>query len=573
MHGRILPTSRAPRIPDRRCRIRTHARLALVLATIAAFAPLASAQHHAPAVRQAGNAVPLFEDLGSHHVAISTRVPAAQQYFDQGMRLVYGFNHPEAIRAFDEAARLDADCAICHWGAALAFGPNINAPMDSASGVAAYQHLREAIALRSKASARERAFIDALAKRYALPLPADRAPLDSAYAHAMADVVRRYPKDLDAATLYAEALMDLRPWNFWRKDGSPYPGTDVILAQLERVMKADSDHPGACHYYIHAVEAMAPERAVACAERLAALMPGAGHIVHMPGHIYIRVGRYDDAIKANEHAVHTDETYIEREKPSGFYPIGYYPHNLHFLAFAASMAGRSAEAIDAARKTSEKTPAEVARQAPPLEALHTYTPLTLVTFGKWDEVLAAPLPPSDLRLSTGLAYYARGVAHAARGQWPQARAALDTVKAIAAGTSPHDQIALSAGGGENRTIMDIAMHALTGEIADRSGQSDAASHFQEAVQLQDTFNYTEPPQWYYPMRHSLGAVLLRQGKAAEAERVYQEDLNNFPENGWALFGLMKALQAQGKVAEARTVEARFQKAWAGADVTLTASRF
>jgi len=532
----------------------------------------ASAQQEVPAVRQAGTPVPLFDDLGSHHMEISTRVPAAQRYFDQGMRLVYGFNHPEAIRAFDQAARLDSNCAICHWGAALAYGPHVNAPMDSAGGVAAYQHLREAIALRPRASARERAFIDALARRYASPPVADRGKLDSAYARAMGDVVRRYPKDLDAATLYAESLMDLRPWNYWRKDGSPYPGTTVILAQLERVMKADPDHPGACHYYIHAVEAVAPAKAVACAERLASLMPGAGHIVHMPGHIYIRVGRYDDAIKANEHAVHTDETYIEREKPSGLYPIGYYPHNLHFLAFAASMAGRSTEAIDAARRTSEKIPAEVARQAPPLEALLTYAPLTLVTFGKWDEVLATPLPPSDLRLSTGLAYYARGVAYAAKGQWSEARAALDTVKAIAAGTSPHDQIALSSGGGENKTVIDIAMHALMGEIADRSGQSDAVSHFREAVRLQDTFNYTEPPQWYYPVRHSLGAALLRQGRAGEAERVYREDLKKFPDNGWALFGLMKALQAQGKVADARGVEARFRKAWAGADVTLTSTR-
>jgi tetratricopeptide (TPR) repeat protein len=389
----------------------------------------------------------------------------------------------------------------------------------------------------------------------------------------MADVVRRYPKDLDAATLYAEALMDLRPWNYWRKDGSPYPGTNVILAQLGRVMRADPSHPGACHYYIHAVEAVAPEKAVACAERLASLMPGAGHLVHMPGHIYIRVGRYDDAIKANEHAVHADETYIASEKPSGLYPIGYYPHNYHFLAFAATLAGRSAQAIDAARKTSEKVPAEVARQAPPLEALLTYAPLTLVTFGRWDEVLQTPLPPADLRLSTGLAYYARGIAYAAKGQWPEAQAALDSVKAISAGTTPHDQIALSAGGGENKTIMEIATHALMGEIAARRGQNDAAGHFREAVRLQDTFNYIEPPQWYYPVRHSLGAVLLRNGQAAQAERVYREDLRKFPENGWALFGLSKALEAQGKSTEAKAVEARFRKAWANADVTLTASRF
>jgi tetratricopeptide (TPR) repeat protein len=312
---------------------------------------------------------------------------------------------------------------------------------------------------------------------------------------------------------------------------------------------------------------------VACAERLASLMPGAGHMVHMPGHIYIRVGRYEDAIKANEHAVHADETYLASERPSGLYPIGYYPHNYHFLAFAASLAGRSAQAIEAARKTSEKIPAEVARQAPPLEALLTYAPLTLVTFGKWDEVLATPLPPADLRLSTGLAYYARGVAHAAKGQWQDAQAALDTVRKIAAGTAAHDQIALTAGSGENKTIMEIAAHALLGEIADRRGQADAEGHFREAVRLQDTFNYIEPPQWYYPVRHSLGAVLLRRGRAAEAERVYRADLRKFPENGWALFGLAKALEAQGRSTEAKAVDARFRKAWAGSDVTLTASRF
>ena len=548
--------------------------LTLALASSVLFAPTVTAQQETQTVRpQAASTVPLFDNLGSYHLSISTRVPAAQRYFDQGMRLVYGFNHGEAIRAFDEAARLDPDCAICHWGAALAYGPHVNAPMDSASGVAAHQHLQKALALKAKASVRERAFIDALAKRYASPPPADRAKLDSAYARAMADVVRRYPNDIDAATLYAEALMDLRPWNYWRKDGSPYPGTNVVLAQLDRVIRADPNHPGACHYYIHAVEAVTPEKAVACAERLASLMPGAGHLVHMPGHIYIRVGRYDDAIKANEHAVHADETYIASERPSGLYPIGYYPHNYHFLAFAATLAGRSAQAIEAARKTSEKIPAEVARQAPPLEALLTYAPLTLVTFGKWDEVLQTPLPPADLRLSTGLAYYARGVAHAAKGQWPEAQAALDTVKKIAAGTAAHDQIALTAGGGENKTIMEIAMHALVGEIAERRGQNDAAGHFREAVRLQDSFNYIEPPQWYYSVRHSLGAVLLRHGQAAEAERVYREDLKKFPENGWALFGLMKALEAQGKSADAKAVEARFRKAWAGSDVTLTASRF
>jgi tetratricopeptide (TPR) repeat protein len=526
------------------------------------------------AIQQPADSVPLYSDLGSHHVAISTKVPAAQQYFDQGMRLVYGFNHGEAIRAFDEAARRDPDCAICHWGSSLASGPHVNAPMDSAAGALAWAHLGKAQALKAKASPRERALIDALAKRYEAAPKAERGALDSAYARAMADVARRYPNDLDVATLYAESLMDLRPWAYWTKDGKPYPGTDIIVAQLERVMKADPQHPGACHYYIHAVEAVAPEKAVACAERLAALMPGAGHIVHMPAHIYIRVGRYGDAIQSNIHAVHADETYIAGEKPTGLYPVGYYPHNYHFLAMAAALAGRSKEAIDAARSLREHVPVEVARAVPPLEALIPYHTLTLATFGRWDDVLADPLPPADLRLSSGLTYYARGVAHAAKGEWPQAQAALDSVRRIALGTSPADRLAMAAGAGDNKTIMQIAMHALMGELAyRRNSYPDAVAHFVVAARLEDGFNYTEPPQWHHPIRHSLGDALLAAGRAGEAERVYREALTRFPENGWALSGLAASLRAQGKTADAEAVDARLQAAWRGADITLKGSRF
>src|SRR5437867_2287501 len=303
-----------------------------------------------PALRAPADTVPLYDNLGNHHHAVTTRVALAQQYFDQGLRLVFGFNHGEAIRAFNEAARLDPNCAICYWGTALAYGPHVNAPMDSAGGVAAWAAVQKAEAHLSTASPQEKAYIRAVAKRYAAGPPANRAPLDSAYARAMAQVVRSRPKDLDAATLYAEAMMDLRPWNYWKQpSGEPYPGTLEIVSQLERVIAADPNHPGACHYYIHAVEAVQPQKAVACAERLASLMPGDGHMVHMPAHIYIRVGRYAEAIQSNVHAVHTDETYIEDQHPAGVYPLGYYPHNLHFLSFAATMSGRSALAIDAAR--------------------------------------------------------------------------------------------------------------------------------------------------------------------------------------------------------------------------------
>lgn len=538
---------------------------------LAALAPNAPA---APPVRSDTTAVPLYTNLGDYHVAISTKVPLAQRYFDQGMRLVYGFNHGEAIRAFNEAARLDPSCAICHWGAALAYGPHVNAPMDSASGVAAYAQLQQAIALAPHASTIEQVLIKALTARYAAVPPADRASLDKAYARAMGDVTKAFPRDLDVATLYAESLMDTRPWDYWTKDGKPQPGTTIIVAQLERVIRANPNHPGACHYFIHAVEAVDPLRALPCAERLAALMPGEGHMVHMPGHIYIRLGRYADAIDANVHALHADESYIASEHPQGLYPIGYYPHNYHFLAFAAMLAGRSHTAIDAARSLGEKVNPDVAHQVIQLQPLIAFYPLALVTFGRWDEVLAAPLPRSDLRVATALADYARGVAFAQKGDSANARAMLDSVRAIANATSAADRVAMSAGAGENKTVLNIATAALSGEIALHRGDlDDAVTHFRKAAQLEDTFNYTEPPQWYFPVRHALGDALLRAGKTAEAEAAYREDLRRFPDNGWSLYGLSKALHARGRHKEATAVDARLAKAWSSADVTLTASRF
>jgi tetratricopeptide (TPR) repeat protein len=511
------------------------------------------------------DSVPLYTDLGSHHKRISTRVPAAQQYFDQGLRLTYGFNHAEAIRSFTRATELDSTCAICYWGIALAYGPHVNAPMDSASGVAAYAAAQKALALKSHAPPPERAYIEAVAQRYEAVPPADRARLDTAYSRAMGKVVKTYPNDLDAATLYAESLMDLRPWNYWKPDGTPYEGTTEIVRQLRRVIAADPNHPGACHYYIHAVEAVDPKAAVPCAERLAKLMPGEGHMVHMPGHIYIRVGRWNDAIKANQHAIHTDEVFIEGQQPKGVYPLAYYPHNIHFLAFACTMAGRSAQAIEASKTLTSKINVDVARQVGMLQEMLPYHTLTLTTFGKWDDVLAQPLPPADIRFSYALAYYARGVAHAAKQQWAEAQAALDTVTAINAATPD---------AADSKTALSIAVHALTGEIASRRGDLDAGiTHFREAIKIEDAGLYFEPPKWYYPVRHSLGAVLLKAGRNAEAEQAYREDLKRFPENGWALFGLAQALKAQGKNAEAAQVDARFRKAWADADVTLVASRF
>lgn len=514
--------------------------------------------------------VPLYTDLGSHHIAVSTRAAKAQLYFDQGMRLVYGFNHAEAIRAFTEATRLDPSCAMCYWGIALANGPHVNAGMDSAGGVAAWAAISEAKKQLPHATSREKAYIHALVNRYAAVPPSNRAPLDSAYARAMASLVKAYPGDLDAATLYAESLMDLSPWFYWTPDGKPRPGTPTILAELERVLTKNPNHPGACHYYIHAVEAVDPTKAVACAERLAALMPGAGHMVHMPGHIYIRVGRYMDAIHANEHAVHTDMLYMDGQKPPmGVYPIGYVPHNYHFLAFASTMAGMSSEAIDAAEKLRATTPADVARQVPVAEPYVPYIFLALTTFGKWDEVLNQPVPPRDLTYSFGMAQYARGVAYAATGHKAEAQASLDSLVQTRSTSNPGYA---TAGWSTPGTVLEIAEHSLRGEIELRMGSADSAvAHFRMAADLEDGLLYIEPPDWYYPVRHSLGAALLKANRPADAEAVYREDLKRFPSNGWSLFGLGQSLEGQGKSAD--SARAEFKKAWSNADITLTGSRF
>jgi len=508
---------------------------------------------------------PLYTDLGTHHKEVGTRVALAQQYFDQGLRLVYGFNHAEAIRSFTRATELDPACAMCWWGIAYAYGPHVNAGMDSASGVKAYEAAQKALSLSPKASPWQRAYIRAVAARYAAVPPVDRAHLDSAYSRGMADVARSYPNDLDAAALYAESLMDLRPWNYWTPEGTPYPGTVEIVRQLERVIARSPEHPGACHYYIHAVEAVNPQLAVPCAERLARLMPGVGHMVHMPAHIYVRVGRYNDAAASNVHAIHSDETFIEGQKPVSVYSLAYYPHNIHFLAFVSTLAGRSAQALEAARTLQSKVNLDVARQVPMLQEMVPYYVLTLTTFGRWDDVLAEPLPPADIRMPLAMAYYARGVAHAAKGQLAEAQTALDTVKAIDAATPADDPA---------KTPVSIAVHALMGEIATRSGKFDEGiGHFREALKIEDAGLYFEPPKWYYPIRQSLGAALLQAGRSADAEAVYREDLKRFPETGWSLFGLAAALRAQGKSADAAAVDQRFSKAWSGADVRLTASRF
>jgi tetratricopeptide (TPR) repeat protein len=460
---------------------------------------------------------------------------------------------------------------MAYWGIALASGPNINAPMSKEDGRRAVDAIQKARAHAKTASEREQAFIDALSKRYLSPRKSTRASLDMAYAEAMRTVWRRYPDDPDAGTLFAEALMDLRPWDLWTSDGKPKSGTAELVSVLERVLEQHPDHPGACHYYIHAVEASPnPERALACAERLPGLVPGAGHLVHMPAHIYIRLGKYHEAAERNEQATHVDQAYLAARTPDGDYADGYYSHNLHFLWASLMMEGRSTEATKAARELA-KTITEHEARTDKWKEFYLPAPLySLVRFGRWDELLREPPPPKGLLLSDAMWRLGRGMALASTGRLPGAEgehyALANLTKQIRRDRSHEDKIA--------RTLLKIAERMLAGEIAMRRQRyDDAIRALKEAVKLEDSLPYAEPPHWPLPVRQYLGTALLMAGRPAEAEVQYRADLTRNPENGWALFGLVQSLRAEQKDEAAGIEEARFTKAWTHADVTLTASRF
>ena len=551
-------------------------RLLALLILMLLLAPALPAQQHAGARHASGGDVAparvrLYKNLGDHKYPITTKNPKAQRYFDQGLRLTWAFNHPEAIRSFAEGERLDSTCAMCAWGIAYASGPNINLGMDSTMGAQAYAAIQRAHRNAGRVTGRERALIDALATRYAANPETPRAALDSAWAIKIGEVADRFGDDHESQVFHADAIMNLSPWNYWNANGTPRAGTMLMLDRLDRVLVANRKHPGACHLYIHAVEATDPARALECAERLASLMPGAGHIVHMPGHIYIRLGRYDDAIRLNQHAAHADGQLLEGPGVArrGIYANGYYPHNFHFLSFAASMTGRSRMAIDAARETATRLSLESIRAVPWTESVTAIVPQTLVTFGRWDEILAEPAPGDSIPFFTGMTWYARGVAYAAKADEPNARRMLARLKDVAESFPKND----------NGTALAIAVQALQGEIALRGAgggkPKDAVRFFTEATRLEGTLYYNEPPTWYYPMRQSLGKALLAAGDAVGAERVYREDLKRFPENGWSLIGLVQSLEAQGKskVVEAGLTRAVFDAAWKNADVKLTSSRF
>lgn len=519
-----------------------------------------------------GALAPRLMNVGTHVFPVTTKNKQAQSFINQGVNLAYGFNHAEAARSFAEAARLDPNCAMAYWGHALVLGPNINVPMNPEDEPKAYELVQKAVSLKAKASPRERDWIDALAKRYTGKAD-DRKAADAAYADAMRALAKKYPDDLDAATMFAEAMMDLSPWGYWTRDSQPRPGTDEVIAALERVMQRNPKHPGALHYWIHLWEPTKnPEKAEKAADVLLPLAPAAGHLVHMPAHIYQRVGRYQDVVKSNQMAVAADEDYIAQCRAQGVYPLAYYPHNIHFIWFGANMSGQSKLAIESGKKTSESVPHAALQNLPFLQGFTVVHEYALVRFGQWDEILALPAPHYDSPFTRGVRHYSRGMAFIGKNQLDKAWEELDQLERIVADPELA-KVPASFSANTAADILSIAPHVLAGEIAARKGDFEQAiARLTRAVLLQDALIYTEPDDWHYPVRHSLGAVLLAAGRSREAEVVYWQDLSKWPENGWALFGLVQALKAQGKDDAAALAQKRFDKAWAHADIKLTSSR-
>lgn len=511
-----------------------------------------------------------FEGLGSHRRVISTSSQEAQTSFNQGLAFLYAFNHDEAIRLFRQAAAIDPGAAMPHWGIAIANGPNINFPLvPEPRAKAAWEALQQAQKLSPSATPVERELIAALAKRYADPQPEDRRPLDEAYADAMRKVWEAHPDDADIGALYAEALMDLQPWNQWTLEGAANAGTQEVLQTLEQVLKLDPRHPLALHLYVHAVEASPfPEKAVEAADRLRDLQPGLGHMVHMPSHIDVRLGRWQQAIEANEKAIAADANYRKAQPEQDFYR-NYMAHNYHMLAFAAMMQGQRARSTQAIREMLAEMPADWKQQnAMFVDGMHAMPYELALRFGQWDELLAEPEPAEHFPVARAVRLYARGVALAAKQQVAEARAEQGKFRAAKNALPAEAMFVLNSAA----DVLAIADQMLEGEILYREGKVDEAlAALREAVRQEDALRYIEPPDWIQPVRHALGATLMDARKFAEAEAVYRADLKKHPENGWSLFGMAESLRAQGKSVEADAAELRFKSAWQRADVLLTSS--
>jgi tetratricopeptide (TPR) repeat protein len=527
--------------------------------TVLTFPALAQEHSHAAPAKPAT----LMTGLGHWHHPVSTKNPQAQAFFDQGLRLIYAFNHDEAARSFQRAAELDPQLAMAYWGRAEAIGPNYNDPASEDRFRQAHDAVQKAVELAPLASSSDQAYIGALAKRFPADPQSDLRKAAEDYRDAMREVTRQFPDDLDAATLFAESAMNLHPWGLWHPDGTPAEGTDEIVSTLEGVIRREPNHLGAIHYYIHTVEASnSPERALAGANRLALLAPAAGHIVHMPAHIYIRTGDYEAALKTNQKAALADQAYLKTSQAQGMYPAMYYSHNLHFIAMCAAMNGNYAEAKRGATMLAENVGPRV-KDMPPLEGFMTVPFAVDVRFHKWDSILKAPAPDPSMHTATVFWHFARGVALAASGKTDEAEAEHKFVADAEQATSP-DAIFQMPINNKTKDILKIAENVLGARIALAKHDMDATlMQLRQAVKIQDALRYDEPQDWFYPVRESLGAVLLMNGDHAGAEGVFREDLNRNLRNPRSLFGLEQALKAQGKAYDATFIKKQFDDSWKG----------
>lgn len=519
---------------------------------------------------------PLLNGLGDLHHPVTTQSKQAQRYFDQGLRLVFGFNHKESVRSFRSAAHVDSECAMAYWGEAYAFGPHVNKPMDSNDTAKAWIALQRAVAAKSKVSPKEQAYITALEKRYSAEHEADRKSLDRAFAEAMREVAKQYPDDLDAQVIFAESLMNTMPWDYWTRDRTAKPETEEILAALRFVMARNPDHPGANHFYIHAVEAGPnPEHGLPAADRLRNYAPAAGHLVHMPGHIYMRVGQYNDAVVANEQAVKADRNYIRHCQALGFYPGVYYPHNLQFLWWAQVFEGRSKAALRTANEAATYALDNYCGPSKALEAprMRHLPWLTHVRFGRWEQILSIEQPPktNDFLVDRAVWHFARGLAFVVRKDVASAEREQQALSAIAGGEEAKK---LSSPQFPAADILTVAAHWLGGKTAGAKGDTTRMiEQFEKAVATEEAIPYMEPSFWPIPVRPALGAALLQSGDAAKAEQIFREDLKRWPRNGWSLFGLEQSLRRQSKTQSADLVSREFEAAWRNADVKLALEWF
>jgi len=536
----------------------------LVLCACAAAIAQTHGAHSAPAEKPAT----LMTGVGTLHHPVSTKNAQAQQFFDQGLRLIFAFNHDEAARSFKQAAALDPKLGMAYWGIAEAVGPNYNDPASNDRFQAAHDAIQKAVELSTRAPANEQAYINAMAKRYPADPKADRRKAAEDYRDAMREVVKNFPDDLDAATLFAESGMNLHPWGLWHVDGTPEEGTEEIVATLESVLKRDPDHMGAIHYYIHSVEASRnPERALAGANKLAAMAPGAGHLVHMPAHVYIRTGDYEAAVKTNQQAATVDRAYIKASGVQGIYPMMYYSHNLHFIAMCASMNGNYAEA----KKNADLLAGHVApgvKEMPPLEGFMTIPIAVDVRFHKWDSILAMKQPDPEMKITTVFWHFARGMAYAGKDKVSEAEAEYKIV-AEAEKATPEDVPFAMPVNNKAKDVLKIAQNVLGAKIAQAKKDSDGSiAMLREAVAVQDTLKYDEPSDWFFPVRESLGAALLLKGDNQAAEKTFREDLERNPRNPRSLYGLQQTLKKQGREYDASFVQKQFDASWKGGANTL-----